>query len=62
MLKRPKNFDKSEFEFLFGDRFLREMVKSAKNPAILNAAIRSGGHECSNLPTYGAVLREIPEY
>jgi len=43
MLKRSKYFDSSEFEFIFGNHFLGEMVTSARNAAELNVASRNGG-------------------
>ncbi|KAI9555929.1 hypothetical protein GHT06_018466 [Daphnia sinensis] len=53
MLKREKNFDEKEFDMLFGDSFLKALLKTAKADAVL-AAIpngRSGGP--SNRPSSG---------
>jgi hypothetical protein len=41
MLKREKNFDEKEFEMLFGDTFLKALLKTAKADAVL-AAIPNG--------------------
>lgn len=58
MLKREKNFDKRDFEMLFGDTFLKTLMKIPKADAVL-AAIptgRSGGQKI-RLSSGGRVVR-----
>jgi hypothetical protein len=48
MLKREKNFNEKEFEILFGDIFLKALLKTAKTDAVL-AVIPNGRNRGPNI-------------